>query len=59
VKVTVPVGAGPPLRPVTVAVSMMGCVSATCPVAWVVRVGVARCTTDVSPASLQAPVTGA
>src|SRR3712207_4118093 len=51
-------GAAPP-TPVTVAVSEMGWPRVAVGVAWVVTVGVARVTTDVSLASLQAVVTGA
>ena len=58
VKVTVPVGDPAPAVPVTVAVSEMGLPSGAAGVAWVAMVATAWSTTDVSLASLQAPVAG-
>ena len=56
-KVTVPVGAGAPVDPVTVAVSEIGLPITAVGVAWVARVAPACPTTDVSLAALQAVVT--
>ena len=60
VKVTVPVGVGAGAgAPVTVAVSVMAPPKGTVGVAVVVIVATAWMTTEVSPASLHAEVTGA
>ena len=57
VNVTVPVGAGAPPGPLTVAVSEIGLPIVTGPIAWVTMVGVPGATTEDSLASLQALVT--